>query len=92
MIKKDNRYDFNHNFLDAIDEEYSEDYYESIDKRIKTLDDRLSEYLSQEDITLFKYYKLTSLKTAAKFYDVKESVMKNKISKIHKTIRLHNLF
>lgn len=88
-IKKENRYDLENGVKDVEDIEYDEIYYDNIDKRIEDLDNKLKEYLTQEEIALFKFYKLNTLKITARYYSTTDSIIKNKISKIYTKIRLN---
>lgn len=75
----------NYNVLDESPEN-SEDYYIEIDKRIDKLDELLSNCLNDDEIVLFKFYKMNSLDVTSIFYGEEQKEIKLQIKKIRRKI------
>ena len=64
-----------------------EQFEDLIDERMKKLDDYLNEFLTKEEIELYKFYKLNSLNLTSEKYGIPIPQMRYKLKVITKKIK-----
>lgn len=90
LIKEKNKKDINTSF-ELIDEnKNSEEEYEISDDKIRQLDNFLSKFLTQDEIALYKFFKVNGLAITAKFYGLDFTKMRYRKNEINEKIKQNN--
>ena len=73
-----------HDVVDDINDE--ESYYDRVDDKMRILNEFLESVLTEDEIILFKFYKLNTLRITAVFFDKEEDKIKYEMRKIRAKI------
>jgi hypothetical protein len=88
LIKKINKLGYDE-ITWNVEEEYlaNDNNYDGVDERLYQLNKFLKSFLTDEEIVLYKFYKMNSLKITAVFYNEQETKIKSRIMKINAKIK-----